>query len=678
MLQPLLIEIGVEELPAIPLLKELPNIEKKWATVLEKYALLGEFEFYYTPRRLVLWHREFKEKQDDTFEELFGAPVAIAFKDGEPTKAAVGFAKKCGVALNDLSRAQKGGKEVLYYRKECKGRASQTLLNEMVNEWLQSLSFGKSMRWGELSESFIRPIRWIYAKLGHELVEIESYGVKSSYKTYPHRMVSFESIIIKDLHDYFKTLSENKVVLFQEERQNLIKKQFESIEKGQDVVIEMCEDLLNEVVAITEFPTALVGRFSDAFLELPEEVIITSMKEHQRYFPVRKNGALTNLFVVVSNAVCEDFTKVVEGNEKVLRARLSDAIFFWQNDLKRGLNSDGLEKILFKSGLGTLADKVEREHAISLIIHDIFKEKYKELDNEACIHRLNRAVEISKADLLSEMVYEFTELQGVMGYYYASKLGEEDAVALALKEQYLPSGEESALPTIPLGAILAITTRLDNLYGLFSIGEIPTGTRDPFALRRAVVGIIKIALHFKINLDFTELSHKLRAFYQSFDEAKLEEFILERIYQMYDVNPSVVKSVLTTGERNILRIDEKIKAVQLITQGDDYAQLSATFKRVANIIKDINTHEVETILPSLFELPQESALYEGYCEAISLERGFIEYLESLLKLKPLLDDYFDNVMVNAENEALRMNRKHTVALVYKAFYKVADIKEISV
>ena len=682
MLQTLLIEIGVEELPAVPLLKELPNIEKKWAKVLEENALLCEFEFYYTPRRLVLWHREFKTAQDDTVEELYGAPVAIAFKDGKPTPAAEGFARKCGVPLEEIGRAEKGGKEVLYFKKEIKGQPSRDLLGDMIGRWLKSLSFGKSMRWGSLGESFIRPVRWINVMMGSEAVAVELFGVKSAPDTYVHRMASFDAQPVGDEKSYFRILEEGAVTLFDDVRRTSITSAFESIEKENGVTIEIDEDLLDEVVAITEHPTPLLGSFDEAFLRLPPEVIITSMKEHQRYFPVFKDGTLINRFVVVSNALTDDFSKVIEGNERVLRPRLADALFFYDNDLKNGLSTKGLEKVVFMDGLGTLRDKIDREHDIA----DTLFEHYGELvgaengrSYETNQELIQRAVELAKADLMSEMVYEFTELQGLMGYYYALALGEDEAVALAIKEQYLPEGEDSPVPSSRFSALVALAIKLDTLLGLFSIDQIPTGSRDPFGLRRAVNGIVRICLAHRLPFDIAAMLGELGKGYDGIDFEKLEAFILERINQYYKVNPSIVAAVLASGEREILEIDAKIGAVASVVDSDDFATLFSTFKRVANITRDFDIGGELDVVPEMFETEEEKVLYEAFSAVDSQEyESYEAKLDALFGLKPQLDRFFDNVMVNAEDEAVRYNRKALVGSVYKALLEIADIKEISV
>jgi glycyl-tRNA synthetase beta chain len=672
MLKPLLIEIGVEELPAIPLLKELKNIEKKWLQVLEDNALVCAFDFYYTPRRLVLWHSEFRLKQPDSVEEFFGAPVSVAFNEGEPTKAALGFAKKCGVTLDELGRSEKNGKEVLYYKKEISGKASSELLEAMIQTWIKSLSFGKSMRWGSLSESFIRPIRWINVMLDNQTVDVTLFNVASATETFVHRMYSYDAQKVTDMHDYFNILKEGGVTLYQSERYETILKQFKALEAKQGITIEIDDALLQEVVAITEHPTALVGAFDEKFLRLPPEVIITSMKEHQRYFPVFKEGKLLNKFVVVSNALTEDFSKVIEGNEKVLRPRLADGLFFYDNDIKNGLSTEGLEKVVFINGLGTLMDKIEREKKIATLL----AQRYLHVNE---LEDLERAITLAKADLMSEMVYEFTELQGLMGYYYALEMGENEVVATAIKEQYLPDGEESDLPSTRLSAVVAMSIKLDTLLGLFSVNQIPTGSRDPFALRRAVNGIIRITKEHKLSFDIVETLKELGASYGSIDDEKLEQFFMERINQFYKVNPSVISAVLSTGEREILAIDAKIQAVDTIVASESFSSVFSTFKRVANITKDFDVRGDLYVDTDLLVEEAEKALYDAFtAQQKEFYSSYEAELDSLFALRPQLDAFFDGVMVNAEDEALKLNRKSLVGSIYKALLNIADIKEISV
>ncbi|RXJ87580.1 glycine--tRNA ligase subunit beta [Arcobacter sp. CECT 8985] len=669
--KPLLIEIGVEELPAIPFLKELPNIEKKWLEILEKNRLTCEFDFFYTPRRLVLWHREFPVSQPNSVVEQFGAPIKIAYKDGNPTPAAIGFAKKCAVEVEDLDQIDKGKGPVLYFKQEVTGKQSETLLNDMVNDFVHSLHFGKSMRWGSRTDSFIRPIRSLSILLENKIIDAELFGVKSSNTSFAHRMVSYEPFSYDFAGDYFCKLSKNGVILYPDERRKIILDQMKEIEKSNNVKIDIDEELLEEVVAITEYPTALIGKFDEEFLELPEEVIVTSMKEHQRYFAVYENGNLTNKFIVVSNSKTDDFSAIIAGNEKVLRPRLADGMFFYKNDIANGLNNEGLKKLVFVEGLGSMYEKSQREAIIAGYLASKFDVSQKEL--------LNKAVMLSKADLMSEMVYEFTELQGLMGYYYAKIANEDKLVYTALKEQYLPDGEDSQLPSNKFSSIVALSYKLDNLMGLFSVGKIPTGSKDPFGLRRAAAGIVKIAIEHKLPINLEKIIDDLIENYKGLNKNQLVEFFNERLFKIFDVNPSVLKAVLGSGEKDIYEISLKLCALNPIVQSDNFKEVSSTFKRVANIVKDINTNANISVEESLFEDNEEIELFKAYTLVVSKQYDDYEVqLDALFSLKSQLDNFFDNVFVNHEDEKIKTNRKNLIGLVYKAFKNIADIKEISI
>ncbi|MCT7908890.1 glycine--tRNA ligase subunit beta [Arcobacter lacus] len=669
--KPLLIEIGVEELPAIPFLNELPNIEKKWSDILEKNRLLCDFDFFYTPRRLVLWHREFQVKQEDSTIEQFGAPVKIAYKDGVPTGAAISFAAKLGVDVSVLEKKDLGKGEVLYFKQEVIGSESKILLNEMINEFVASLNFGKSMRWASRTDSFIRPIRSLSVLLGEEIVDAELFGVKSSNFSFAHRMVSYEPFTYSFAGDYFCKLDKSGVILYPDERRKIILEQMKNIEQRHNIKIEIDTELLEEVVAITEYPTALIGRFDVEFLELPEEVIVTSMKENQRYFAVYKDGNLTNNFIVVSNAKTNDFGYIIQGNEKVLRPRLADAMFFYKNDIKNGLSNEGLKKLVFVEGLGSMYDKCEREAKIASYLANTFEVKEKEL--------IQRAVMLSKADLMSEMVYEFTELQGLMGYYYAKIAKENDLVSLALKEQYLPTGEDSELPSNVFSSIVALSNKLDNLMALFSVGKIPTGSKDPFGLRRAAAGIVKIAMEHKLPINLSKIIDELSANYKNLDKKVLIEFFNERLFKIFEVNPTVLKAVLASGETDIYKISQKLCALNPIVQSDNFKDYVATFKRVANIIKDVDVNSKLLIDEKLFEDKEEKELFAKFNEVQSKAyKTYDEELEALFALKPELDNFFDNVFVNHENEKIKTNRKNLVGVIYQGFRKIADIKEITI
>jgi len=682
MTQPLLIEIGVEELPAIPLLKIVKNIENTWKKLLDEYKLSSDFSFVYTPRRLVLRHEAMPLKQEDSTVELMGPPVAAAFKDGEPTPAALGFARKCGVDLSQLGRAQKGKTEVLYFKKEEKGAETAVLLQEMIEKWIASMAFGKMMRWGDRSDEFIRPVRWLQVRLGEISVPVELFGVQSNTKTYVHRMVTYDAVEVPAIDVYENVLKEGAVMLEPKAREALILEQFDVLEEEYGIVIERDSALLAEVVAITENPKALVGNFDELFLELPPEVIITSMKEHQRYFPVFENGKIANKFVVVSNAYTDDYSKVIAGNERVLKPRLSDGLFFYRNDLKNGLTTDGLEKVQFIDGLGTLADKIKREKHIALRLLALYMDRLEEETGKSAAELeklMDRAVELAKADLMSEMVYEFTELQGLMGYYYAKALGEDPLVYNAIKEQYMPVGEGAELPSSLFSSIVAMSIKLDTLLGLFSVGKIPTGSKDPFALRRAVNGIVRIVTDNDVPFHIDDMLELLKGEYTDFDTEVLKAFIIERINKSLDANPSVIAAVLASGELDINEIAKKVVALNEIVADEAFKEQFTTFKRVANISKDVDLEGDLSIDVSLFKEEAEIVLYTAYEKVIN--QDYPDYktrLEALFGLKRELDQYFDDVLVNAEEEDLKYNRLHMIASIYKTFRDIADIKEITV
>ena len=682
MTQALLIEIGVEELPAVPLLKIVTNIEKSWKMILEEYNLNCDFEFVYTPRRLVLKHVVMASSQADSTVEFFGPPMVAAVKDGEPTKAAEGFARKCGVSFEELGRGEKNGKEVLYFKKEEKGAQTVSLLQEMLEKWIGTMSFGKMMRWGSRTDEFIRPIRWLQVRMDDSSVDVELFGVKSDTKTYVHRMVTYDAVEVANVNSYESILSEGAVMLQPKERESKILAEFDALESTYNIIIERDKSLISEVVAITENPKALVGTFDEMFLELPAEVIITSMKEHQRYFPVFENGKIANKFVVVSNAYTNDYSKVVEGNERVLKPRLADGLFFYQNDLKNGLSTDGLEKVQFIDGLGTLADKIKREKNIAIRLLALYMDKIENIAGQSSAgleKAMDRSVNLAKADLMSEMVYEFTELQGLMGYYYAKALGEEELVYNAIKEQYMPVGEGAELPSSVFSSIVAMSAKLDTLFGLFSVGRIPTGSKDPFALRRAVNGIVRIVTEFDLSFNIDDIITLLKGNYNDFDTGILSEFIIERINKSLDANPSVIAAVLASGERDINEIAKKVVAMNEIVSSDTFKEQFSTFKRVANISKDVDLDSSLSIDTALFKEDAEVTLYNAYEKVINATyHDYKQELEALFGLKRELDMYFDDVMVNADDEALKNNRLNTIGSVYKTFKSVVDIKEITV
>ncbi|WP_305862998.1 glycine--tRNA ligase subunit beta [Helicobacter cholecystus] len=674
-----LIEILSEELPAIPFLKEEPNILQKWNKKLEEYFLSSEFEFFYTPRRMVLLCREFPLKQEDQYIELFGPPVEIAYIDADKSKglskAGEGFVKKCGEG--EISTINKEGKEVLYFSRVKEGRKSCELLPNMIKEWLESLNFGKSMRWGDLSESFVRPIHNIAVLFGGKGIEFEIFGIRSRLETFVHRDCGFEPREFKSIEEFKSILLENGITLDPKQRESKILKDFKALEVQYKIEIEIDAELLAEVVAITEYPRALLGVFDEEFLSLPQEVIITSMKENQRYFAIYKEGKLYNGFIVVINSMSESVEQIIKGNQKVLRARLSDAMFFYHNDLKRPLQSYDLSRISFVEGLGSIADKVERESKIAeyLFTHNAC--------NPDCLKRLLEAVKISKSDLLCEMVGEFPELQGVMGKYYAleeMKKGiplRDEQIAKSIAEQYLPNGEGDRLPSDKFSSIVALSYRLDSIFALFSIGKIPSGSKDPFALRRSGNAIIRIINEQNIALSLHALQEMARlCSYTSFDIERVWGFLLERIEGVIKINASILRSVIAGKERELGGIIKKALALNEVFEGSDKEALISTFKRVANITKDMK--EAKAVCKDLLEVKEERELLEFAYRIKEQEfANILEYIQALFTLKTPLEVFFDHVMVNVENEVLRENRKALIYEIYEMFLEVGDIKEIA-
>ena len=709
----LLIEILTQELPAIPFLQELPHIATKWQDSLRAHHIAPcEIQVFFTPRRIVLYARDFPLYSQDRVIESYGAPISIAYENGDVcgalTKAGESFFAKHSLDPKEdrdkVSIATKDGKEVLYFSHTQKGVESASLLQEIFSAFLGKLSFGKSMRWGALSEGFIRPIENICAFLGETCLHLSAFGVDSKPQTFGHRDLGFAPISVGSVAEYFEALHTHKVILNQQERKERILEQISEIERAHSIEVEIDPVLLDEVVAITEYPRVLLGGFGEEFLELPKE----SMKEHQRYFAIHKQGRLFNGFIVVSNSTSSDTSLIIAGNQKVLKARLSDAMFFYRNDLRRGLETEGLEHILFVQNLGSLADKSQRELQIAQILYA----KYAPTHNFApknFAELLAQSVRLAKADLLTEMVYEFPELQGIMGGYYARALGLDTLVAQAISEQYLPTGEDSALPSNALSAIVSLSNKLDSIFGLFSIDKIPTGSKDPFALRRAANGVIKIIQHMGFSFSLRE---DLRTLYETLGYGKdsqsrasedslatsdnkfatqtcikkIESFFLERLENALPINPSIFRAALcgldthNQPQRDInALIQNALTLHEVFANTQDKPALLSTFKRVANICKDIDLSALDSINPALFTHDAESRLFESFMGIKN--RSFtsrLEHTQALFALKNPLEAFFENVLVNDKDECSRANRYALIGGIYREFLTIGDIAQIAI
>ncbi len=695
----LLVEILVEELPAQALLNEYKEMPKKLHALFQKRALeVGNIEIFYTPRRLCLLVKDFPLLTQETKEEFFGPSVKIACNHQDKTQGlnalGLGFYQKLGLKDHQhFQTAFKNNKEVLYHAKIHEKEPTKDLIMPIVLEFLEGLNFGKSMRWGNVEKSFIRPIHNICVLFNGENfndIEVKEYGFKTKQATKAHRQEGFDFIQVDSPKAYFEVLEKNHVILDPKKRKAKILQEIKELETKHNIIVEIDRDLLDEVVAITEYPSVLLGEFDKAFLKLPTEIITTSMKENQRYFAAfsqksQESPTLHNGFIVVSNAINKDKQKIIAGNQKVLKARLSDAVFFYENDLKKPLDNAPLESVVFVQGLGTLKDKMERE----AIIAQYLTQKYASSLNmplEKALELVSRAVRIAKADLLSEVVYEFSDLQGIMGYYYALKQNENELVALSVKEQYLPASENAPLPSSVFSAIVALSLKLDSLFSLFSVGKIPSGSKDPFALRRLSFGLLKIIAHyglgFDLKADLKNLFEKVGV-YQSFDLEVLEKFLLERFNNLIDCNPSIIRSVLNTNERDIVKIIQKVKALKRFLDDPKNVQkkelLFSAFKRLANINKDRNPNESSEFSISLFKELQEHALFEAFN---AIKTSTFESLDSKIEayfgLHAPLEEYFKSVLVMDKDIEIQKNRKNFLWGVYQSFLEIGDIKEIAI
>ncbi len=695
----LLVEILVEELPAQALLNEYKEMPKKLHALFQKRALeVGNIEIFYTPRRLCLLIKDFPLLTQETKEEFFGPPVKIACNHQDKTQGlnalGLGFYQKLGLKdRQHFQTAFKNNKEVLYHAKIHEKEPTKDLIMPIVLEFLEGLNFGKSMRWDSVEKSFIRPIHNICVLFNGENfndIEVKEYGFKTKQATKVHRQEGFDFIQVDSPKAYFEVLEKNHVILDPKKREAKILQEIKELEIRHRIIVEIDRDLLDEVVAITEYPSVLLGEFDKAFLKLPSEIIITSMKENQRYFAAfsqksQESPTLHNGFIVVSNAISKDKQKIIAGNQKVLKARLSDAVFFYENDLKKPLDNAPLESVVFVQGLGTLKDKMERES----IIAQYLTQKYAPSLNmplDKALELIGRAVKIAKADLLSEVVYEFSELQGIMGYYYALKQNENELVALSVKEQYLPASENAPLPSNVFSAIVALSLKLDSLFSLFSTGKIPSGSKDPFALRRLSFGLLKIVAHygleFDLKADLKNLFEKVGV-YKSFDLEILEKFLLERFHNLIDCNPSIIRSVLNTNERDIVKIIQKVKALKRFLDDPKNTQkkelLFSAFKRLANINKDRNPNESSGFSTSLFKESQEHALFEAFN---AIKTSTFESLDSKIEayfgLHAPLEEYFKSVLVMDKDIEIQKNRKNFLWGVYQSFLEIGDIKEIAI
>ncbi len=685
--QDLLIEIGTEELPP----KALPALSAAFLDSLSAQLTRAGLAFdsivpYATPRRLALLVQQLATRQPDQSIVKTGPAVQAAFAaDGTPTKAAEGFARSCGVSVAELQQRQDGNVLKLAYESVQAGAATTELIPAFVKQALDQLPVPKRMRWGSSRNEFVRPVHWIVLLFGNSVIDAEILGIHAGNKTRGHRFMHPDEIVLESPADFAELLrNPGRVIASFEERRAEVRKQVEAEGHKHNALAIIDASLLDEVTALVEWPVALTGSFDKAFLSVPKEALISSMKEHQKCFHLlNKEGGILPNFITLSNLVSRDPAKVIAGNEKVIRPRLADAAFFYSQDKKHKL-ADRIAKlktVVFQQELGTVYDKSQRVSRLAGFIAE-------QLGTNISYAR--RAADIGKCDLMTSMVYEFAELQGIMGYYYAMQDGEPEEVAHALNEQYMPRFARDALPETSTGMVLALAERLDTITGLFGIGQPPTGSKDPFALRRAALGILRIVIEKNLPLDLSPcIAHAIGGFGALPKAANLEgsvqDFIFERLRAWYadlGISTDVFQAVAAVRPTRPLDFDARIKAVSHFIALPQAQALAAANKRVSNILAKSETATLPTFRAELAEEPAEQALAGQLAALVTqvtpeLRRGnYTAALSAMASLQAAVDAFFDTVMVNVEDPGLRNNRLALLHQLRALFLQVADISQL--
>ncbi len=678
--QDFLVELGTEELPP----KALKNLSAAFTSGIEQGLKDAGLNFgavvsFAAPRRLAVRIEAIEAQQADQEEILYGPPANIAFDaDGKPTKAAEGFAARAGATAADLQTGENGK---LMIQRTIKGKNTVELLPAIVQNSLDKLPIPKRMRWGASRVEFVRPVQWLVMLFGSEVVNGEVLGLKAGNTSRGHRFHAPGEITIANPAEYQDKLRAAYVMADFAERAALINEQVaaKGKELGGEAVIDA--DLLDEVTALNEWPVALAGSFDEDFLRVPPEALVSSMKEHQKYFHVMKDGKLMPNFITIANIESKDPAQVISGNEKVIRPRLSDAAFFWDTDRKQKLESRfaKLENVVWVNGLGSIADKARRIGKLASRIAAV---------TGADSALVERAAQLCKNDLVSSMVYEFTDLQGLAGKYYAEHDGEHADVAAAMVEQYMPAFAGDALPASQTGTLIALADRLDSLVGLFGIGQIPTGSKDPFALRRASLGVLRLLVEKEINIDLSDLidwaiGSDWATAPKAETKATLTEYLLDRFSAWYadeGIPAGVFQSVRALGITNALDINRRVQAVHAFNKLDAAEALAAANKRVSNILAKNGDDKVEAkVDSSLLAQAEEKTLAEQVAakqqavEPLMAQGDYSAALTELAGLRAAVDAFFDNVMVMADDEAVKNNRLALLKQLQGLFIGIADI-----
>ena len=679
-----LAEIGTEELPPKALKKLAVAFKDNVEQELTQAGLAFDaVEWFASPRRLAVKVLGLAEAQPSKEVEKRGPAVAAAFDaEGKPTKAAEGWARGCGISVDQAERLVTDKGEWLVHRAVIEGQPTKNLLLGIISNALAKLPIPKTMRWGDKSEQFVRPVHTVTLLFGNELIEGDILGVASGRTIRGHRFLGEQEFTI-DNADQYPAILEKKgsVIADFERRKAIILENSQQKATALGGVADIEESLLDEVTALVEFPNVLTAKFEERFLAVPAEALVYTMKGDQKYFPIYdKNGKLLPHFIFVSNINPQDPTAIIEGNEKVVRPRLTDAEFFFKTDLKQRLedNLPRLKTVLFQQQLGTLFDKTERIEKLSGKIA---------AQIGADVAKAERAGLLSKCDLMTNMVFEFTDTQGVMGMHYARHDGEDEEVAVALNEQYMPRFAGDELPHSLVACSVALADKFDTLVGIFGIGQHPKGDKDPFALRRAALGVLRIIVEKNLPLDLVDLAQKAAALYgDKLSNANVVEdvvdFILGRFrawYQEEGIAVDVIQAVLACRPTKPADFDARVKAVNHFRTLDAAQALAAANKRVQNILSKVDGALPENIDLSLCREPQEINLAERVLELQRelqplFEKGdYQTVLSRLADLRESVDSFFDNVMVNAEDEKLRQNRLALLKNLRDLFFKIADI-----
>lgn len=679
-----LIEILTEELPPKTLSHLARSFLAEIKTRLDKLELhYSHAEWFATPRRLAVLIKKLAAKQKDTTIERKGPALEAAFdKEGKPTQASAGFAKSCGVTPEQLMTIKTTQGAWIGYQQRVLGKKIQDILPDVITQALSALPIAKRMRWGKGSVQFVRPVKSVLMLYGNDIIDAEILGCRTNRLTRGHRFHSKGFISISKPGNYVKTLERHYVMADFEKRKEKIRcDAYDIVAQQSGLQILMDENLLDEVTGLVEWPTAILGHFEKTFLAVPSEALIAVMQDHQRYFPVvNSQKKLMPYFVAISNIQNNTMQGVIEGNERVLRARLSDAAFFFETDKKIKLidRVENLKNIIFQAKLGTLYEKSKRVENLTQYIAKKLK-----IDEE----KARRAGLLSKADLTTQMVGEFPELQGVMGYYYAKEEGEDEAIATALNEQYLPRFSGDTLPETPLGYTLALADRIDTLVGIFGVNQIPTGDKDPFGLRRAALGVLRILIEKKLNIDLSSLLNHAERQYVKLENQQVTsqalDFIFERLkpwYQDQNISPDVFASVAALKISNPYDFHLRIQAVQHFKKLPEAEALSIANKRVSNILtKSNNEMSAQQIDEKLFEHHSEHVLQAKLAEKRDAVAHFSEsgnykkVLSELAGLREPVDDFFEHVLVMADDKNRRENRLLMLKELRNLFLHVADV-----